>query len=521
MAPSCDERAAKRTLLSEHIQNIVVIYAENRSFDNLYGTFPKANGIPGVNPSARGAYQPQRDRDGSALPQLPPTWGGLTAPGQQPVITQQQSSGRPNRPYPLNTAFGIELPPTEITRDLVHKFYENQMQIDGGRNDRFAAYSDAGGLTMSYNTGGKPALWKIAQSYALADNFFMGAFGGSYLNHQYLICACAPEYPNADTSPAHPSIASVERDPKGNFLPALTLAEASAKSALDGPPTFALSGNITPKNYFGDGTFRSINTMLPPYQPSGVPPAADDATHLYANPTSAITLPAQRQRTIGDALTAKGVSWRWYSGAWDETLATATGARNFAPLSPGAVPNFQFHHQPFNYYATFDPVAHADARKEHLKDYNDLVRDIHAGTLPAVTFYKPQGNLNQHSGYASIQAGDEHIAALIGELEKSPQWAHMLVVITYDENGGLWDHVPPPQGDLLGPGTRIPAIIVSPYARRGFIDHTQYDTGSILRLISERFGLESLAGLTARDTALKAHGEKPMGDLSNALTLTR
>ena len=101
------------------------------------------------------------------------------------------------------------------------------MQIGTGDNNHFAAYSDAGGLSMSYYDGSKMALWNIARKYTLADNFFMGAFGGSYLNHQYLICACAPEYPNADQSPAKDTIASLDMDAKGNFLPRLTLAANS------------------------------------------------------------------------------------------------------------------------------------------------------------------------------------------------------------------------------------------------------------------------------------------------------
>ena len=84
------------------------------------------------------------------------------------------------------------------TRDLVHRFYNNMMQIGDGSNDRFAAYSDAGGLSMGYYDGSSMRLWKLAQQYTLADNFFMGAFGGSYLNHQYLICACIPIVPNVD-----------------------------------------------------------------------------------------------------------------------------------------------------------------------------------------------------------------------------------------------------------------------------------------------------------------------------------
>ena len=74
-------------------------------------------------------------------------------------------------------------------------------------------------------------------------------------------------------------------------------------------------------------------------------------------------------------------------------------------------------------------------------------------------------------------------------LKSSPQWAHMLIVVTYDEFGGQFDHVAPPKGDLLGPGTRIPALIISPFAKKGYVDHTQYDTGSILKTIEERFGV--------------------------------
>jgi acid phosphatase len=191
----------------------------------------------------------------------------------------------------------------------------------------------------------------------------------------------------------------------------------------------------------------------------------------------------------------------------------------YAPATAGGDPDFQAHHQPFNYYGNFDPLAHAEYRAAHLKDYSDLLADIGAGRLPAVVFYKPQGNLNQHAGYASVEEGDRHIAQLIAKLRSSPQWNHMLIVITYDEFGGAWDHVAPPQGDLLGPGARIPALIVSPFAKRGYVDHTPYDTESILRLIARRFNLEPLPGMQARQQGLAAHGAAPMGDLTNALEL--
>ena len=191
----------------------------------------------------------------------------------------------------------------------------------------------------------------------------------------------------------------------------------------------------------------------------------------------------------------------------------------YAPAGPRGSPDFQTHHHPFNFYAKFDPATHAADRAAHLKDYNALLGDIAAGTLPPVTWYKPTGNLNQHPGYANIDDADNHIADLVSKLKAGPQWKHMVIVITYDEYGGQWDHVAPPKGDLLGPGTRIPAIIVSPYAKAGTVDHTQYDSASTLRLITHRFGLATLPGLTARDTALVTNGGAAMGDLTKALNL--
>jgi acid phosphatase len=380
---------------------------------------------------------------------------------------------------------------------------------------------------MGYYDSSQSALYRLAKEFVLADNFFQGAFGGSFLNHHYLICACAPEYPNADTAPAKPTIAILDENSAGQYLPRLKQAKDAKLSALDAPPKFVKSGNIAPVNYFGDGKFYAVNTMQPAYQPSGNKPAATDADDLYADPNNATTLPPQTHATIGDALDARHVNWTWYSGSWDEALAdgrrSPLKARDaiYAPEIPGGSPDFQAHHQPFNYYARFDPMAHAEERAAHLKDYNALVADAAAGRLPAVSFYKPQGNLNQHPGYASVAEGDAHIADLVAKLRASPQWQHMVIVITYDEFGGAWDHVAPPQADLLGPGSRIPALIISPLAKRGTVDHTQYDTESILRLITRRFDLEELPGITLRDKGLAAHGAPPMGDLTNALDLRR
>jgi len=103
-------------------------------------------------------------------------------------------------------------------------------------------------------------------------------------------------------------------------------------------------------------------------------------------------------------------------------------------------------------------------------------------------------------------SGDTHIANILGEIRRSPLWKDTLVIVPYDENGGFWDHVAPPAGDRWGPGSRIPTLIISPLARKHFVDHALYDTTSILKLITRRFSLEPLPGV-----------RENVGDLSGTL----
>src|ERR1700730_6644753 len=192
----------------DSIETVVVLYAENRSFDNLYGRFPGANGLTGLAP----ADYLQRDRDGSVLKELPPVWGGLTENGVVPAVTQDQTRHLPNAPFAIDDPKGLNTPATVVTRSPVHLFYQSQMQINGGRNDRFVAYTDFGALVMGYYDHAALPLWEVAKQYTLADNFFMGGFGGSFFNHFWVACACAPVYPNADKRPAKKLIAAVNAD---------------------------------------------------------------------------------------------------------------------------------------------------------------------------------------------------------------------------------------------------------------------------------------------------------------------
>jgi len=472
----------------DQIETIVIIYAENRSFDNLYGLFPRANGIfknaDGTDTNLEN-YR-QLDRDGiSLLNTLPAVWNaqGTKTSGQLSFVSEL-----PNAPFKIDGSPGAltdTLGMNTATPDLVHRFYNNQMQINGGKNNMFATWSDAGGLSMGYYNGAPMKMWQLAQQYTLADNFFMGSFGGSFLNHFWLVCACTPTYQNAPEA----LISKVDKNGV-----ALIVDENSPRSALLGKTIYLSDKPVTPDYY-------AVNTLQPAYQPSGIAPH-NNADKTLADPDKN-PLPPQDsgvKKTIGDTLSAKGISWAWFAGGWNEATQNRDVIYNTKTI------NFQAHHQPFNYFSRFNPATEEGVKERqlHLKDYTDLQKDIQADTLPSVVFYKPQGNLNQHPGYTDVMSGDAHIAELIASLQKSRQWEKMAIIVTYDENGGFWDHVPPPKGDRWGPGTRIPTIVISPFSKTNYVDHTYYDTTSILKLITQRFSLESIPGVRAE-----------AGDLSN------
>ena len=403
------------------IDHILVIYLENWSFDALFGSFPGANGLANAEAAAI-----QVDKEGKPYAVLPPVIDtGLTPPAPDARFPENL----PNQPFDI----GRYVPPDQKTGDLIHRFYTNQQQIDGGKNDKYVAWSDAKALALGHRDGSGTRLWQLAREYTLADNFFQGSFGGSFLNHFWMVCACTPRYEGAPEA---------------------------MRATFDERGVVTKDGAVTPDGY-------AVNTI----QPSGPPhsPAITDPARL---------LPLQDMPTIGDRLSEKGVSWAWYSGGWADAL------------DGKADPLFQFHHHPFAYFRQF--AEGTPARAEHLKDSTELMRAIDSGTLPTVAFYKPIGELNQHPGYAEVQSGDRHVGDLIERLKRSPQWPTTAVIVTWDENGGFWDHVAPPTGDRWGPGTRIPTLVVSPLARKEFIDRTLYDTTSILATIEHRFGLAPL-----------------------------
>lgn len=397
----------------DRIGHLIVIYQENWSFDSLFGTFPRADGIANAGDTVK-----QVKKDGTPYATLPQT---------DPRIP----GGLPVGPFDL----APYIPPTAMTVSPEDGFYEAQYQINGGLMNKYVAWSAAAGLSMSYYDATDMPLGELAKEYTLCDRFFASAFGQSFLNHIWLIAARSPEFPGA---------------------PDKMIAKFDAHGDLLNPKGY----KVTP-DMFAVGDLEPIH---PPTNPNKPP---DER------------VPAQTFPTIGDRLNERGIPWAWYAEGWD---AGQTG--DLTVLVP--------HHQPFNYFANY---AAGTPGREHLQDVDDFLQDVADGSLPPVAFVKPGKPHDMHPG-RSLTNGQSYVASLVRAVRYSRIWRDCAIIITFDENGGRWDHAAPPAVDRWGPGCRVPTIIVSPFARRRFIDHTAYETTSILKLIERRWGL---APLTLRD----------------------
>jgi acid phosphatase len=522
------------------IQRIVVIYEENHSFDNLYGKWEGVNGLR----RADAAHTTQVNQAGAPYSCLLQNDVNLATPPLTATCHDATRATTPfdshftNNPFTIDEfipatartcpAPGVSAPngvpdptglPGGCTRDLVHRYYQEQYQLNGGKQNRYTTGSDAVGLTQGvYDTRALP-IYKYLHSrrhpdYAIADRFFQAAFGGSFLNHQWLIAAATPTWPNADNTGGADDLHSVV-DANGmpnNYPLYVSPAGTDVKdlaltaSCKPGPNRLPTPPGVTCGDF-------AVNTIQPPYQP-------------YA-PGTAVTrrLPAQTAPTIGDRLSAKGIDWAWYSGGWSNangdttapgwTNGTTPGTCTDPNTATGAVyPNcpdklFQYHHQALNYFASFAPGT--AARAAHLRDEVEFEQLAASSKkhceLKPVSIIKPIGAENEHPGYASVSSGSTHLVELLTAIQGSRCAKDTMVVVTYDEFGGQWDHVTPPgQGgapgvhDNMGPSTRIPALVLAPGLRDDFVvDHVSHDTTSILATIEHRFGL---APLTSRDAAV-------------------
>jgi len=462
----------------KHLKHIIVIYQENWSFDSLYGLFPGANGlansfgqIPQLDRTAVPAYSALIYQTPSPLtgfplaidPSFPSTNGKLAYQGNH------------NLPLPLIPYdFTDYVAGNSLTGDIVHRFLHEQLQIDNGALepkdgdlDKFVTWSDNPGLVLSYLDATPLPEGQLAKKYTLCDKFFHSAYGGSFLNHQWLIAAASPPW----TAP----------------IP------AGWTSSYDSGTKTLFDNQLSSDGKFGVNT---IQPLLAPFSPN-----TPTAKRLLIN-NSDVNKPGYTPN-IGNRLDEAHINWRWYSGGWSEALTNNVQANTDL---------FQFHHQPFAYYDKYAPFLTAPTTNytstptlnpattgpdAHLQDETNFLADVTSGKLPPVAFVKPIGKNNEHPGYADVVTGQQHVADLVKAVKNSKIWKDCIIIVTYDENGGRWDHVAPPvRSDGWGVGVRVPGIVISPFVGKGVIDDHEYETVSILKLIERRFGL---APLSSRD----------------------
>jgi phospholipase C len=486
-------------------KHLVVIYEENHSFDNLYGSWGDVRGqhVDGL-ADAPAAKRTQVDQFGTAFTCLQQVDVNLTSPPlsdtcQDPAHSIPSSHfgndifdiddfiAPSDRTCPVPVA-GVPSPangvpkspdndPGGCTRDLVHRFYQEKYQIDGGKQDRYTTGSDAVGLTQGVYETQKLPIYRYLHSkgapkYVIADRFFQGASGGSFLNHQWLIAARAP----LDTDPLVGTTPTPAQTGRNSVLDANGMVNTYPQYHPVGP---VLDGELTQVCPGGGndevaacGNF-AVNTVQPGQAPRNENgrriPLIDDS--VYPN--------------IGDRMSDAGISWAWYAGGWNQAEAGHPD------------PLFQFHHQPFNYFADYAP---GQPGRAHLRDEDEFRAAARNGTLPTVSFVKPSGAENEHPGYTTEPKGSNHLVDLLRDITEGDSAGNTLVVVTYDEFGGQWDHVSPPgtgstvgAHDAWGPGTRIPALILSRSLKHSGVDHTVYDTTSIMTTIERSFGLAPVA----------------------------
>ncbi len=463
--PTDRPAAAEPSGQLNQIEHVIIIFMENWSFDSLYGTFVNpvsglaANGIANATP----AQKTQIDPEGKPYPTLP-----LTLPNGTTIDV-------PNGPFNLSPY----IPPTRQTGGVTHLFHAQQYAINRnppvtgtGQQNRYATYGwpshplQLGALPLSYyealnlegcrNGSQYQCTGQLAVDYTLLDNFFHAAYGNSYLNHLWLLCACTPEW----------------IVPPGTAPPDLTGCYTEAAHPTTwGSPLYAVGGVTYTVN---------LNTCHGQFAPT------------FTNPT------------IVRKLQQANVSWKWYG-----RYGSATDPGMVLPL---------FSDCPWGspcQTANIPAITTQNALTQTIQ------ADLASGNWPAVAWIRPLQTYTEHPADGTLVEGERFVYDTVRQIQQSPIWSKSVIIITYDEDGGRWDHVPPPAGIdgpnslSFGAGARVPAIVVSPFARRNFVDSTFYDMTSIIKFIERVFNLPGPSLVTRRYV-----DGRVAGDLTNALNLS-
>lgn len=452
--------------LQEKIDHIIVIFQENRSFDHYFGTYRNAR--DGKKPENLLDQHGNLDKCFMGMQKNPEgiPYNYLPVPADIPGF---YSALLPNRPFHMAPYISAS---ENVPWDPSHNFHRMFAQVDQGRMDKFVALAlvnpkgmspalsamkpddpwiefelsqPSGAVLGYYERADLPHYHALADEYVLLDNFFQAMSGGSTGNALYLAAGRSAQWSQAPQT--------------------LKIAQKLALTDPSYDEFGILINDLPPLNGPTEARFEKLKIAPPPEE--------------------------QTYPSIGDRLNEAQISWAWYNENWNSVkpwaLKTAFGSGDGSAVIN--TPDFYVpHHNPFQYYPTWND----NVRAGHMRDATDFFEDVRSGKLPSVSFVKATGAHDEHPEHSAPSWGQGWVMTLLGALARSPAWSRTAVIITYDEGGGFWDHVAPPKPDKYGCGTRVPALLVSPYARRGFIDNKLADTTSVLALISKRFNLKPL-----------------------------
>ena len=500
------------------IKHVIVVIGENMSFDNLFATYQpaegqtvanllskgivNADGSPGPNFALARQRTAQVRRRYAVLPQLSADYPVLPQPGTTYALKQPKFAADARFPRDLpNGPFAIThyVDWTAAVGDPVHRFFQMWQQYDGGKQDLFVwvdmtsgegsqrrddptSGTNQGAVAMGfYNMAGGDAGYfrDLARRYALADNYHQPIMGGTGANYFALATGYVATYRERG-EPRRPPVGQIENpDPRyrtNNWYVRSGYRSGSYVECADPrqPGVHSIREYLATLPYatFNDGNcepeaFYLVNNYRTAYDHAGEPRRLGPEEFV---------LPPQQTPTIAEALAAKGVSWKWYQGG-----RTANGIDKEL------------------YCDICDPLTDSTAvmtgpLKANLQSLDEFERDLAAERLPAVSFVTPPNPESGHPAYSYAARYESFVKALIGKVQAQPRlWADTAIFITTDEGGGYYDSGYIQILDFFGDGTRIPFIVVSPWAKRGAVDHTYYDHVSILKFIERNWDVKPLS----------------------------
>lgn len=500
------------------IEHVIVVVGENRTFDHLYGVYkpPKGetvwnllsrgivreDGTPGTNYHLAAQKTADMSKEGySPTPTVTGSYKTLPQPYAAGAFGQQRDV--PDARFPVELANG----PFQLTKyvsagahtgDPIHRFFQMWQQVNGGANDLFVWTADhfgfyrgenidavesvptyQGAVAMGfYNMaqGDAPFFKQLAERYAIADNYHQSIMGGTAQNYVALATADVGFYTENGKMSVPPAgqISQLQLLKNGKQLVENggSYVQCADQSASGVAPIKDYLSKL-PYRPFNDGNceqgaYYMVNNLDPSYTADGQP--------LPLGPDKGL-LPPQTIPTIGDAMTKGGVPWKWYSGGRNDGKKVD---KEYCGMCDAQ---------------TFFSSTMTGPDKHKLQDLQQFYVDVKdAKNFPAVTVIAPYDSISGHPGYA-METGFEELARdIVARVKANPAlWKKTVILITFDEGGGYYDSGYVQLIDFFGDGTRIPLIAVSPYARRGAIDHTYYDHASIVKFIERNWNLPVLS----------------------------